>query len=123
MAHSAKALQLRKDLNRELTSVAQQSGQDLVWSTAEAALIERAMATVDRLQDLQRDYKAAETPKQRVAISTEIRLCDGQLERLLRRIKPEPQKAPETLTTIKNRAAANVRWQRERDRNAAAAGE
>jgi hypothetical protein len=118
VAHCNAARKLKRELDKELSSVGAQSGQSLVWSTAEAALIERALCTVDRLQDLQADYSAAETAKQRVAVSTEIRLCDGQLSRLLKQIKVEAPKA-ETLTTIKARAAVNARWQKERERNAA----
>jgi hypothetical protein len=106
-------------LNAELAQVTQQTGQNLVWSTAEAALISRAMSTVDRIVDLEKDYAEAATAKQRLAISTEIRLCDGQLARLLKAVRVEAPKAAETLTTIKARAAVNARWQKERERNAA----
>jgi hypothetical protein len=118
MTHCTAARKLRRELNAELASVAAQTGQTLVWSTAESALIERAMCTVDRLQDLQADYADAGTPKQRLAISTEIRLCDGQLARLLKAVRVEAPKQ-ESMTTIKARQAVNVRWQRERERSAA----
>jgi hypothetical protein len=118
VTHCYAARKLRRELNAELAFVAQQTGQTLVWSTAEAALIERAMATVDRIGDLQKDYDAAETAKQRLVISTEIRLCDGQLARLLKAVKVEAPRQ-ESLTTIKARQAVNVRWQRERECNAA----
>lgn len=118
MTHCTAARKLRRELNAELASVAQQTGQTLVWSTAEAVLIERAMSTVDRIADLQRDYDEAETPKQRLAISTEIRLCDGALARLLKAVRVEAPKQ-ESLTTIRARHAANARWEGERN----AAGE
>lgn len=114
MAHCSAALKLRRELNAELASVVQQTGQNLVWSTAEVALIERAMATVDRLVDLQCDYNAAETPKLRIQLSTELRLCDAQLARLLKAVKVEAPKL-ESTTTVKARRAANFRWDRDRN--------
>ena len=74
---------------------------------------------VDRIQDLETDYAAAETVKQRLEISSEIRLSDGLLQRLLAQVSTAaPQ--PEALISIKNRRAANVRWARERAQYAGA---
>jgi hypothetical protein len=122
MAHSTAARKLRKALDAELALMAQRSGQSLFWSTAEETLIERCMSTMDRLGDLQRDYNQAETSKARLAISTEIRLCDGQLARMLKVIRPELPGKPATITTLRARRAADARWAKERERNAAGNG-
>lgn len=121
MVHSSQARKLRRELDAELASVAAASGENLVWSTAEKTLIERIMSTVDRIGDLSKDYAAAETSKQRVALSVEIRLCDAQLARMLKAVRVEVPKQ-ESLTTIKARRAVNVRWDRERQRHAEAGG-
>lgn len=75
--------------------------------------MERISATIDRIQDLQRDYVAAvDEPKLRLKISAELRLQDASLARLLKQVKTEPPQ-PESLRTIKARAAARARWVRD----------
>jgi len=112
MAHSAAARKLRRELDAELARNAAQAGTELVWTAADRAVLERISATVDHIGDLSRDYEAADDAKTRVKLSSEIRLLDGLLARLLKQVRTEaPQ--PESLRTIKARRAAAVRWSRD----------
>jgi len=110
--HCAAARKLRRELDAELCANGQAVGDELFWSAAELATLERIACTQDRIEDLQRDYAAAvDSVKLRAALSTEIRLCDGLLSRLLRTVKTDvPQVGPESRATQRGRRAANIRW-------------
>ena len=54
-------------------------------------------------------------------LSNELRQCDTAIARLLAKIKTDvPQ--PDSVTSMKARRAVNVRWDKERARNAAVGG-
>ena len=115
--HSSEARRLRRELDKQLDAAARQSGRSLRWSPSELQLLELITDAIDRKVDLQKDYAAAEDAKARVQISTEVRLLEGHIERMLRRVKVEvPQ--PVTRRSQKARDAANARWQMERRRDA-----
>jgi hypothetical protein len=109
--HCSAARQLRRELDGELRLNGQATGDELFWSAAELAILERIACTQDRIEDLQADYAAAETPKLRAALSTEIRLCDGLIRLLLKEISTAaPSTVPESQATQRARRAANARW-------------
>lgn len=109
MAHSAESRRIRRELDKELSAAGQRSGQTLVWSAAEKAILNRISDTVDHIADLTIDYRDAADAKTRVKISTELRLLDASLVRLLKQIKTDVPSA-ESRITVKNRAAARARW-------------
>jgi hypothetical protein len=95
MEHSLAAFKLKRELEAELAD----NGADLVWSAADAARIDRAMAVLDRITDLQAAYDRLdpEEVKLRVALSTELRLHDTALSRIVGQIDtgaPEPAATP-----------------------------
>jgi hypothetical protein len=109
--HSSEARRLRRDLDRELAAVSAETGEPMAWNAVELQIIGAIVDAIDRKVALEADLAAADDAKARVALSGEIRLTEGHVERLLRRIKTElPQ--PESKRTQKARAAANVRWNR-----------
>ncbi|MGO9157051.1 hypothetical protein [Mycobacterium sp.] len=110
MAHSAESRRIRRELDKELSAAGQRSGQTLVWSAAEKAILNRIQDTVDHIADLTIDYRDAPDAKTRVKISTELRLLDSSLVRLLKQIKTDVPAPAESRITVKNRAAARARW-------------
>jgi hypothetical protein len=105
--HSAEALKLREALDAELASAA--AGRELVWSAAENQVIAGVMDAIDRKVDLQQLYDGAFDPRMKVKLSAELRLTENAIGRLLGQVKTDlPQ--PESLRTVKARAAARVRW-------------
>jgi hypothetical protein len=87
-----------------------------VWTAADRANLDALACNIDRRVDLGRDYEASTEPKVRVKLSAELRLLENAAARLLREIKTDPPQA-DSLTTIKARRAANVRWNRARATN------
>lgn len=109
--HSRAARKLRRELDAELRANGKAVSDELFWSAAELATLERIACTQDRIEDLQRDYAAAVDVKLRAALSTEIRLLDGLLSRLLKTIKTDaPVQVPESRASQRARRAANMRW-------------
>jgi hypothetical protein len=65
----------------------------------------------DRISDLRADYEACTETKLRVKLSTELRLLETAVARLLKQVKTDLP-ARESGKTLKARRAANARWDR-----------
>lgn len=114
MKRTPQAAKLAADLDNELAAAGMARGVELVWSPQERATIDLACRQLDRIVELQAAYDAADDePKLRIKLSTEMRLLETSLGRLLRQIKTEVA-GPESATTIKARRAVNTRWDRVR---------
>ena len=69
---------------------------------------------VDRKAELSAQYKQCEGGSvAQVRLATEIRLTEQAIARLLRQISTEVA-PPQSVTSLKNQRAANMRWNRER---------
>lgn len=117
--HTAAARRVLDGLDADLQHAAAQTGQQLSWTAAEQETRRMLATTIDRRTDVARRYAAnRDDPKLAVKLSAELRMLDSTVARLLKAVTVAvPQ--PESLTTIKARRAVNVRWARERARNAA----
>lgn len=107
---------VRAELDAELASASRRAGQTLEWSAAERAVLELISANFDRISDLRAAYATAAEAgevKIQVKLSTELRLLEQSVARLLRQVKTDLP-APPSATTKRARRAANVRWDRER---------
>lgn len=79
------------------------------WSAAELVVLEMVMDAVDRKVDLHARYLASDEDKVRVKLSTEIRLLETNIARLLKQVSTDLP-APASRVSEKARRAANVRW-------------
>jgi hypothetical protein len=113
MRRTAKATAVLDNLDRDLADTSKRLGERLSWSAAEVELRDILARTIDRRELLHGMLDKAETPKECVRLSTEIRLLNAAISKLLKEIRTEPT-AQESRATVRNRAAANVRWERER---------
>lgn len=94
----------------ELAQNAKALGIELSW------LIGQVAATLDRRADVAAVYAKETDTKVLMKLSAELRLLDKAVAGLLKGIETDvPVK--DSLTTVKTRQAANVRWQREREGN------
>ena len=106
---SSAAVKLLSDLDAELADAGSASGERLIWSAAEDQARELLADSVDRRVELNGRYERTRDTKTKIKVSAEIRRLDKQIMLLLKQIRTDvPQ--PESLTTIKARRAANVRW-------------
>ncbi|WP_235852812.1 hypothetical protein [Mycobacterium interjectum] len=86
------------------------AGDDaLSWSAAERAILDLVADAVDRKVDLYARYLASDENKVRVKVSTEIRLLEASIARLLKQVKTDLVEAPSRVSQ-KASAAAHVRW-------------
>lgn len=118
MTKSHEAQKVLDGLDEELAAASKVVGDQLVWSAADVQILEMIEAHVDRRTDLAKRYKAtkATETRLRIALSTELRLTEQSLARLLKQIEMgiptgEDQK-PLSATTIKAQHAARTRWKR-----------
>jgi hypothetical protein len=118
IARSAEARKVLRQWNAELASVGGALGEPLVWSAAEAELLELIASTIDRKCYLTTDYGKADSAGQRIALSGELRLVESQLARLLKQVYTDVPVGKPSAPTMKARKAANARWDRERARAA-----
>lgn len=112
MARSVAARKLLADLHSELAAASQRRGQKLVWTAAEAAILEDISFTVDRMARLRRDWNRTDDVNLRVKLSAELRLLETSKARLLKQVTPDVPAQP-SMRTIKARNAANARWKRD----------
>lgn len=110
---SPAAVELLNGLDAELASAGEATGEVLVWSAAEIEARRLLADTVDRRADLALRYTRQRETKVRVKLSAELRMLDRAIMLLLKEIRTDVP-APESLTTIKARRAAHVRWDRAR---------
>ena len=112
--------QVLVDLDEELARTAKVTGRNLEWSAADKAVLALIGANRDRAAMLKDHCDRSTDVKQVRLIAAEMRATDAALARLVKLVKTEPPAAPkqESLTTVKNRRAAMVRWDRELGRNA-----
>jgi hypothetical protein len=111
--HTAEAQQLLDQLERELAAAGERAGAKLSWTVAEAEVLEMLARTVDRRAGLAARYDKLRDIKVKVKVSVELRQLDNTVVKLLKAINTEvPQE--DSVTTIKARRAANVRWDRAR---------
>jgi hypothetical protein len=115
--HNASAEAFLAELDNELAENAAASGQELGWSASEKKVRELIGNGLTRMGDLQSAYdRAGDNPKLLVALSTELRLLEANVSRMLRQVSTEPP-APQSRVSHQNRRAANIRWARERERD------
>jgi hypothetical protein len=93
----------------EMTAELHRNGANLAFTAAERQLLSQVADAMDRRHELAALYSAAEGTTLKVKLAGEIRLTDGAIERMLRRVSTSVP-APESQRTIKARAAANTRW-------------
>jgi hypothetical protein len=109
--HTPEAQRLLDELDAELARSSECAGTTLTWTASEREHLAMIADTVDRRVHLQRRHDVCDPTdaKNLVRLSTEIRLCDGLVSRLLKEVHTDtPQ--PESLRTIKARRAAMRRW-------------
>lgn len=112
-ARSPEARKVLRELNKELASAGTRSGQSLVWSASEAAILGQIATILDRKHDFLAAYAAAGEIEVQLKISAELRLLEQAAARLVRLVKTDLAAAPESSATIKARRAARVRWDRD----------
>ncbi len=103
-------------LAEELAAAAKALGAELQWTSAEVEILDMIAAHVDRRTDLAKRYEAAKDDRLRISLSTELRLTEQSLSRLLKTLEagiPTSEDAkPLSATTIKAQHAARTRWKR-----------
>ncbi len=115
---SVEAQRVRDALDEELATAAKALGAELVWSAAEVEILDMVESHIDRRTDLAKRYKSAAVKDARlkIALSTELRLTEQSLSRLLKQIEmgiPTGEDTkPLSATTIKAQHAARTRWKR-----------
>jgi hypothetical protein len=112
MAKSPEAKKIRRELDKELQSVAQERGHTLVWSAQENAIIDLICDEIDRKMEIFELYEAATDAKVKVKLSTEMRLLEQSVARLLRQVKTDVP-ARESKRTQAARRAVRARWDRD----------
>lgn len=110
---SAEAVALLASLDDELKENSEDRGligdDALAWSASERLVLDMVADAIDRKVDLYARYLASDDDKVRVKLSTEIRLLESSVAKLLKSVStdlPEPQ----SKTSRKASAAANARW-------------
>lgn len=110
---SAEAQKVLADLDAEAAAAAKRIGKaPPPWSAAEKAVLSMIADAIDRKVDLAAAYRKADEPKVQIKLSTEMRLLEQSIARLLKQIVTQPP-APETQRTRRARNAANTRWGRD----------
>ncbi|ORX17717.1 hypothetical protein AWC31_14835 [Mycolicibacterium wolinskyi] len=111
--HTKEALALLAALDAELAENSETEDEPLEWSAAERAVREMIADTVDRRVDLQSRYRVCADVQMRVKLSSEIRLLEGAIARLLKQLSTEVPDQPtawESSTSRKASKAALTRW-------------
>lgn len=112
MARSPEARKVRRELDKELRDAGLRSGQNLVWSAAEEAILGLICDEIDRKAVLLEVWEQATDPKVVCKLSAEARLLEQSIARLLKLIKTDlPSR--DSNKTVRARRAANARWNRD----------
>jgi hypothetical protein len=114
-------------MHDELASNADATGLSLAFSTAEQETLGNVAALIDRKVELRQAYEdASDDTRLRIALSTEVRLIEQAIARMLRTVDmcapaAEVDAADDVLTPTqrKAQAAAQSRWRRDRLRKRA----
>jgi hypothetical protein len=112
MARSPEARKVRRELDKELASAGLRSGQDLVWSAQEEAILGLISDEIDRKQSILEAWDEATDPKVQCKLSAEARLLEQSIARLLKLMKTDLPARPSNKTLMARRAA-NARWDRD----------
>ena len=108
-----------RSLNEQLALAGEERGETLEWSPQERFALDLLGAEIDRTVDLAAMYEqCGDDVKLRVKLSAELRLLRQSTARMIREIKTELPARPSHRTT-KARRAANARWHRGGDPDAA----
>lgn len=102
---------MRRELDKELASAGLRSGQELVWSAQEEAILGLISDEIDRKTAILESWGQATDAKVMCKLSAEARLLEQSIARLLKLIKTELPARPSN-NTVKARRAANTRWDR-----------
>jgi hypothetical protein len=113
--HGVVARRVLASLDDELAASGLARGERLTWSAAEVELLSTLANSIDRRTRIATLWEQADDPKVIVKLSTELRQCDTAVMRLLRAIRTDVS-GPDSQITVKNRRAANTRWDREHQR-------
>ena len=113
MARSAEARRVLRELHRELESASKRARKQLEFSAAERAVLALISENLDRISDLRAAYAETDEVKVRIKLSTEMRLLETNVARLLRQVKTDLP-APDSNVTLQARRASNARWDRVR---------
>jgi hypothetical protein len=109
MARSVEARKLLAELDSYLAAVSRRHGRKVEFTPPEVAVVVMICDEIDRKAGLKRIYSKADTVKEKLKISTEIRLLEASISRMLRQLKVDMPTAP-SARTRKAQHAANVRW-------------
>lgn len=112
MARTAEAQKVLDELDAELKSASRRARKTLEWSAAERAILALVASNLDRIADLRAAYAEASEVKVQIKLSTELRLLEQAAARLLRQVKTDLPE-PDSKTTVRARAAARSRWDRD----------
>ena len=107
MVRSSEARKMRRDLDKELAAAGVRSGQNLVWSAAEEAILGLISDEIDRKEALLEAWREATDPKVQCKLSAEARLLEQSIARLLKLIKTDLPERPSN-KTMRARRAANA---------------
>jgi hypothetical protein len=110
MRHSPEARKLLRALDAELAATAARLGRPVEWTERDRAVMELIAANIDRTADLRARYADAEETKVRIKLSTELRLLETALARLLRQVDTEPPQL--SRRSQQAQRAARARWDR-----------
>jgi hypothetical protein len=112
MVRSPEAKKVRRELDKELAAAGLQSGQNLVWSAQETAILGLISDEIDRKEAILEAWRESTDPKVQCKLSAEARLLEQAIARLLKQIKTDlPPR--ESNRTIQARRAVNTRWRRD----------
>jgi hypothetical protein len=107
--HTSEAVAVLAELDADLAANAEESGESVDWSAADWVVREAIASAIDRKVWLSEAYSAAADVMLRLKLSTELRLTEQAIARLLRQIKTELPE-PMSRTSQKAQRAANMRW-------------
>lgn len=113
--HGVAARRVLASLDAELAASGLARGEVLSWSAAEVEMRSMLATSIDRRTRIAALWEQSDDPKIIVKLSNELRQCDTAIMRLLKAIRTDVA-GPESQMTLKNRRAANTRWDRERQR-------
>lgn len=109
MARSTEARKLLAELDGYLAAASRRHGRQVSFTPPEAANVVMICDEIDRKAGLKRLYGKADSVKEKLKISTEIRLLEASISRMLRQVKVDMPAQPSAKST-KAQHAANTRW-------------